>query len=127
MGAVRFLGNIEKSSMNGVVVYPDNNRSQWSANLNTRMKKDIVNSSSDNASNLEVFYPEGAYGIDDGIPNPKTVLIDDATIWTSGPKGILKGYDILFQNGKIKDIAKNIYLTDQNGNVILLSFFFHRG
>ena len=86
MGAVRFLGNIEKSSMNGVVVYPDNNRSQWSANLNTRMKKDIVNSSSDNASNLEVFYPEGAYGIDDGIPNPKTVLIDDATIWTSGPK-----------------------------------------
>ena len=59
MGAVRFLGNIEKSSMNGVVVYPDNNRSQWSANLNTRMKKDIVNSSSDNASNLEVFYPEG--------------------------------------------------------------------
>ena len=118
MGAVRFLGNIEKSSMNGVVVYPDNNRSQWSANLNTRMKKDIVNSSSDNASNLEVFYPEGAYGIDDGIPNPKTVLIDDATIWTSGPKGILKGYDILFQNGKIKDIAKNIYLTDQNAVII---------
>ena len=118
MGAVRFLGNIEKSSMNGVVVYPDNNRSQWSANLNARMKKDIVNSSSDNASNLEVFYPEGAYGIDDGIPNPKTVLIDDATIWTSGPKGILKGYDILFQNGKIKDIAKNIYLTDQNAVII---------
>ena len=59
MGAVRFLGNIEKSSMNGVVVYPDNNRSQWSANLNTRMKKDIVNSSSDNASNLEVFIRKG--------------------------------------------------------------------
>ena len=108
MGAVRFLGNIEKSSMNGVVVYPDNNRSQWSANLNTRMKKDIVNSSSDNASNLEVFYPEGAYGIDDGIPNPKTVLIDDATIWTSGPKGILKGTTFFFKMVKSK-ISQKIF------------------
>ena len=118
MGAVRFLGNIEESSIKGVVFYPDNIRSQWSANLNTRIKNDSVNSSNDMASKLEVFYPEGAYGIDDRIPNPKTVLIDDATIWTSGPKGILKGYDILFQNGKIKDIAKNIYLTDQNAVII---------
>ena len=118
MGAVRFLGNIEESSIKGVVFYPDNSRSRWSANLNARMKNDSVNSSNDMASKLEVFYPEGAYGIDDRIPNPKTVLIDDATIWTSGPKGILKGYDILFQNGKIKDIAKNIYLTDQNAVII---------
>ena len=58
-GAVRFLGNIEESSIKGEVFYPDNSRSKWSANLNTRIKKDSVNSSNDMASKLEVFYPEG--------------------------------------------------------------------
>ncbi|MEC9436793.1 MAG: amidohydrolase, partial [Candidatus Neomarinimicrobiota bacterium] len=69
-------------------------------------------------SELEVFFPEGAYGLDDRVSSPRTILVDDATIWTSGPDGVLKGYDILFQDGKIKDIAKNIYLSDGNALII---------
>ena len=69
-------------------------------------------------SKLEVFYPEGAYGLDRRISQPRTILVDDATIWTSGPDGVLKEYDILFQDGKIKEIAKNIYLQDRNAIII---------
>ena len=46
------------------------------------------------------------------------VLINDATIWTSGPKGILKDHDILFQDGKVMKIAKNISLP--RGNALLI-------
>ena len=44
--------------------------------------------------------------------------MNDATIWTSGPKGILKNWDILFQNGKVKKIAKNISLPRGNALII---------
>ena len=44
--------------------------------------------------------------------------MNDATIWTSGPKGILKEWDILFQNGKVKKIAKNISLPRGNALII---------
>ena len=64
------------------------------------------------------MYPEGAYGIDSDLPNPKTILVNDATIWTSGPKGILKEWDILFQDGKVKKIAKNISLPRGNALII---------
>jgi len=36
------------------------------------------------------------------------ILVDDATIWTCGPKGVLKGWDILFVDGKVKKIARGI-------------------
>ena len=53
------------------------------------------------------MFPEGAYGLDSPLPNPNTILVNDATIWTSGPKGILKelGYIISKWESK-KDCKK---------------------
>ncbi|MEC9007499.1 MAG: amidohydrolase family protein, partial [Candidatus Neomarinimicrobiota bacterium] len=117
-GAARFLGTVEKNSMSGNVIYADNNRSNWKATLNSRPNDRVDVITDEQASELEVFFPEGAYGLDDRVSSPRTILVDDATIWTSGPDGVLKGYDILFQDGKIKDIAKNIYLSDGNAVII---------
>ncbi|MEC7872730.1 MAG: amidohydrolase family protein, partial [Candidatus Neomarinimicrobiota bacterium] len=117
-GAARFIGIVEKNSMSGNVIYADNNRSNWKATLNSRPNDRVDIITDEQPSELEVFFPEGAYGLDDRVSSPRTILVDDATIWTSGPDGVLKGYDILFQDGKIKDIAKNIYLSDGNALII---------
>ncbi|MEE3302656.1 MAG: amidohydrolase family protein, partial [Candidatus Neomarinimicrobiota bacterium] len=117
-GAARFIGIVEKNSMSGNVIYADNNRSNWKATLNSRPNDRVDIITDEQPSELEVFFPEGAYGLDDRVSSPRTILVDDATIWTSGPDGVLKGYDILFQDGKIKDIAKNIYLSDGNAVII---------
>ena len=118
IGAVRFLGNIEDKRIAGKIIYSDNNVSSWTAQLDSKKPSPKYDIKTEKPSKLNVFFPEGAYGLDSEIIKPKTILVDDATIWTSGPKGILKGYDILFQNGKVKQIAKNIYLNDGNAVII---------
>lgn len=50
-------------------------------------------------------YPMVAYGFD-SIPKPQTILIKNATVWTSDSAGILENTDVLIQNGKIKAMGK---------------------
>ena len=59
-------------------------------------------------SNTKLFYPEGSYGVGKDLLTPNAILIDNATIWTCGPKGVLQDWDILFVNGKIDKIAPDI-------------------
>ena len=59
-------------------------------------------------SDTKLFYPEGSYGFDKDPLTPNAILIDNATIWTCGPKGILQDWDILFVDGKIDKIAPDI-------------------
>jgi imidazolonepropionase-like amidohydrolase len=39
---------------------------------------------------------------------PATLLIKNATVWTSGPQGILSNTDVLVKGGKISAIGKNL-------------------
>jgi imidazolonepropionase-like amidohydrolase len=39
---------------------------------------------------------------------PATLLVKNATVWTSGPQGILQGTDVLMKAGKITAIGKNL-------------------
>ncbi|GIS54381.1 hypothetical protein Ct9H90mP29_14230 [bacterium] len=50
----------------------------------------------DIASDLELYHPEGAYGLDKDLLSPNAILIDNATIWTCGPKGELLRNGIFF-------------------------------
>ena len=42
------------------------------------------------------------------LDTPNQVLIKNATIWTQDKKGILKGQDLLIEDGKIKKVGKNL-------------------
>src|SRR3954464_13060535 len=42
------------------------------------------------------------------LASPEAVLVRNATVWTSGPEGILESTDVLFVGGKIQQIGKNI-------------------
>ena len=117
-GVTRFKGNIANEEASGHVFYADGSQGYWNASFDALKKKKRDRSKKNSASKLELVYPEGAYGLDSDVPNPRMVLINDATIWTSGPKGILKEHDILFQDGKVMKIAKNISLP--RGNALLI-------
>lgn len=117
-GVTRFKGTIGGTKATGQITYADGSTGLWSATFETGYEKKEKNQKKEKASDLGLVYPEGAYGIDSDLPNPKTILVNDATIWTSGPKGILKEWDILFQDGKVKKIAKNISLPRGNALII---------
>jgi N-acetylglucosamine-6-phosphate deacetylase len=55
-----------------------------------------------------VNYPLGAYGRVAQPEQPKVVLFKNATVWTSGPQGILKNGCVLVEAGKIKEVAAEI-------------------
>ena len=57
-----------------------------------------------------LWYPNMAYGWKES-PKAKTVLIKNATIWTNEAEGILQNADVLFADGKIKQVGKNISAT----------------
>ena len=117
-GVSRFQGTIKNEIASGTVTYADGSKSYWSATFNSQNKEQVNKPKKEELSTLSLVFPEGAYGLDSPLPNPKTILVNDATIWTSGPKGILKEWDILFQNGKVKKIAKNISLPRGNALII---------
>ena len=117
-GVTRFKGTITGGKATGYVFYPDGSSSGWTAVLDSAKTEKGKKSKKESASNLSLVFPEGAYGLDEDVPSPKTILINDATIWTSGEKGVLKEYDILIQDGKIKKIAINISLPRGNALII---------
>ena len=63
----------------------------------------------------KVTYPFLAYGWEEQ-PKQESILIKNATVWTSEKEGKLEGTDVLVKNGKIVQIGKN--LSDAGARVI---------
>ena len=57
----------------------------------------------------KVIYPFMSFGNDEKhLPRQETILIKNATVWTSEKEGVLKNTDVLLKNGKIAAIGNNI-------------------
>ncbi|RLV58718.1 amidohydrolase [Parashewanella curva] len=52
-------------------------------------------------------HPNVAFGFD-ALPEQETVLIKNATVWTSEKSGILKNTDVLIKNGEIDEIGQGL-------------------
>ncbi len=61
-----------------------------------------------NKALFAVNYPLGAFGREGQPDQPKAVLFKNATVWTSGPQGVLKHGSVLIEGGKIKQVGTNI-------------------
>ncbi len=80
--------------------------------------KDDKKKSSDKANNdkenepasalFPVNYPFGEYGRLEQPPQHEAVVFRHATVWTSGPRGILKDTDVLVESGKITGIGPKL-------------------
>ncbi|HJN97763.1 MAG TPA: amidohydrolase, partial [Candidatus Marinimicrobia bacterium] len=115
-GTLAFNGQLSPDEITGLVHDGSGKNFQFSAKRTG--KKEPKPRIPDVASNAQIFYPEGAYGLSDDMISPNAVLVNDATIWTCGPKGVLEDWDILFVDGKIKEIAPDITVTQGSALVI---------
>ncbi len=106
----RFSGSVSKSLWTGQAMKPDGNWISWSAKRmgDTEIKPDKMPVKYA-GSYGEILFPWSPYGYKkDKIPEQKTVLIKNATVWTGEKEGILKNTDVLVKEGKIAKIGKNI-------------------
>jgi len=56
-----------------------------------------------------IIYPFAAYGAaENDVPKQETILIKNATVWTSEKEAVLENTDLLLQDGKIVKIGKNL-------------------
>ena len=101
----RFTGHILNNKMEGTA---HDLKLSWNALRTGRFEAKEEEKESETRSELSLFYPEGTYGWENKVLKDQVVLIQNTTIWTSGNQGILEDYDILFSNGRVKKIEKNI-------------------
>ncbi len=89
----------------------------FTAKRSTIIKK--TKTKKENPSELVSFYPEGSYGIKKNRSRSNdAILINDATLWTCGPKGILEDWDILIVDGKIEKVAPDISVPRGSAMII---------
>ncbi len=115
-GVTRFTGKIEHDNLLGIATSSSGATFSWGA-TNFRAAED-QKSIKVSASSLAVDYPEGAFGFENIPARVHSVFINDATIWTSGPGGILKEWDMLVIDGKISKLAQNIEIPRDNDVLI---------
>ncbi|MEL6275426.1 MAG: amidohydrolase, partial [Bacteroidota bacterium] len=57
----------------------------------------------------QLAYPNIAYGrTTESTPEAERILIRNATVWTNEASGVMKGTDVLFEDGKIIEIGKSL-------------------
>lgn len=111
-GKTRFRAVLTGKTLTGTAVDPWGLEITW---IGTRIEsledEEEKPEEIETASDLQVVYPEGAFGVANPPVQYSRVLINDATIWTAGPQGTLDGWDILIEKGKISRIARDISLS----------------
>ena len=113
-----------KTSYTRLRAYIDHNTNKWSGKailpngiesvfLATKNKDNTANTKNKEKTKIPtpkvmpVTYPNKAFGFK-SLPESKTTLFKNATVWTNETSGILKKTDVLIKNGKIVEIRKNI-------------------
>ncbi|HVF72385.1 MAG TPA: amidohydrolase family protein [Chthoniobacterales bacterium] len=111
-GSIRLSGQVLGESIEGSGEAPGIANLRWSAKRTagfTPVKKpDEKPSSLDKPLEFPETYPAGAFGRTAPPDQPKTVLIQGATVWTSGPQGTLQNADLLVTGGKISAVGPGL-------------------
>ncbi len=109
-GGTTLLGDVtwpdgRRSSLRGTRVAgkePDEKKPQ------DNKKKDEKKKEARPAASYPVNFPLGAFGREDAPRQPTLVVIREATVWTCGKRGVIEKADVLFGEGKILAVGKNL-------------------
>ncbi len=108
-GLIRVSAHVSQQELLGSGMYASGDHFTWLAKHeeasaeNNRQKED-----GHQAMDLPIRFPSMEYGLAESPAQPRHVHIKNATIWTQGEAGILKGYDMLVTRGIITRIGKDI-------------------
>lgn len=111
-GVYAMTAVVEGDSLLGTVVSPTGDRFDWTGVLESAGANGVADASDekdDEAPEVPQTYglPFGPYALD-ALPEQQDLLITNATIWTSGPDGILENASMLVRDGKVAAIGRSI-------------------
>ncbi|UCH11355.1 MAG: amidohydrolase family protein [Fidelibacterota bacterium] len=109
-GIWRFSGVVLENKASGTGLRDDGSRFAWTAERTKPAAEEegIKSAVAEQASTLIPLYPEGAYGRPELPGQPAAVLVRNATIWTSGPEGVIQGGDLLIEGGKVSAVGRGL-------------------
>jgi imidazolonepropionase-like amidohydrolase len=111
-GSIRLTGQVAGETIAGSGEAPGTANVRWSAKRTAAYtpakKPDEKPSPLDKPLDFPETYPAGAFGRAALPEQPKSVLIQGATIWTSGPQGTLQNADLLVTGGKISAVGPGL-------------------
>ncbi len=122
-GTVRLSGYLNTKTIVGQGALPDGRRFSWSARRSdgAPSPKEAPDKTDPHAIAVFDQYPAGAYpGNLTGkkASRPRRVLIENATVWTSGPEGVLQNASILIENGRIAALGTDVEKPNKPSHVI---------
>jgi imidazolonepropionase-like amidohydrolase len=111
-GSIRLTGQILGEIISGTGDAPGLTTVRWNAKRTAAYtptkKPDEKQSPLDKPLDFAETYPAGAFGRTAPPDQPKAVLIQGATVWTSGPQGTLQNADLLVTGGKISAVGPGL-------------------
>ena len=111
-GAVRLSGRFTGETISGSGDAPNESKLEWTAKRTApyvaTKKPDEKPSPLDVPLDFPETYPAGGFGRTAAPPQPPAVLIQGATVWTSGPQGTLQNADLLVTAGKITAVGPGL-------------------
>ena len=114
-GASIISGILSGGKITGSGIAPDDSTFTWQAERVEKedaaepededKKKDDTDDEDEPAPEALPGYPFGPYAMKE-LPPQETVLFTNATIWTSGPAGVIQNGSLLIQDGKISVVTE---------------------
>ena len=126
-GVLRFTGLRTERDFAGTCTLPEGKSVVWRANFLSEFQEGADTTKSDGENKSEgrgrrekraddgsdtlivskLTYPNRSYGLP-APPEQETVLIRNATVWTSAAEGTLENTDVLVLKGKFSAVGKNL-------------------
>lgn len=110
-GTIRLTASMSGDELNGWAEIPGGERIEWIAERTSSMIDEEEKESEElEARDVQLanLRPNMEYGRASEPNQPRYVLVQNATIWTMGPEGILDNADLLVENGKVTNIGRNL-------------------
>jgi imidazolonepropionase-like amidohydrolase len=111
-GSVRLSGRIAGEAITGSGETPTGAMIRWSAKrtaaYTATKKPDEKPSPLDKPLDFPETYPAGSFGRVARPEQPHVVLVQGATIWTSGPQGTIQNGDLLVTDGKVTAVGPGL-------------------
>ena len=109
-GMARLSASGKGDDISGTGELPDGTALRWSAKRTAPAKPEAAPDSKGEEKIIASgdTYPAGAFGRKVVPAEVASLLIKNATVWTSGPAGIIEGGDVLVAHGKIQQVGKNL-------------------
>ncbi len=108
-GNIRMSANFSDGEMMGIGETGDGSFFNWTANKTADVDAGEERETAETPGlTLQTLFPSVDYGITTTPEQPRSVLVQNATIWTQGPEGRMENADLLIREGRIEQVGRNI-------------------